>query len=117
VWVYYVSVGMGLPPVKKPEAQKQPPLPGATSSTVPSGGASADAKQLKLGSLLPSTGDRLSWPPMVQRFQHLVEEQWNQCSASMALINWDYGQKRMVVAKPIAAAGTEAMNQFGPRSG
>ena len=99
---FVMSLGVGLASCQEAEAPKT-----STSSTT-IGGAPADAKQLKLGSLLPSTGDLASLGgPMIAAVPLLVETV-NQCGgvngAPIELVKAD--------DQTDPAAGTEAMNRL-----
>ena len=105
---FVMSLGMGLTSCQEAETPKTTSgSPGGTTSTS-SGGAPADAKQLKLGSLLPSTGDLASLgAPMIAAVPLLVETV-NQCGgvngAPVELVKAD--------DQTDPAAGTEAMNRL-----
>ncbi len=93
--------------------ETETPKPGSNGSTSPAssatgGGAPADAKSLKLGSLLPSTGDLASLGgPMIAAVPLLVETV-NACGgvngAPVELVKAD--------DQTDPAAGTEAMNRL-----
>ena len=105
---FIMSLGMGLASCQEAEAPKTTSASPGTTSSGSSGGASADAKQLKLGSLLPSTGDLASLgTPMIAAVPLLVETV-NQCGgvngASVELVKAD--------DQTDPAAGTEAMNRL-----
>ncbi len=103
-----LSLGVMLGACQEAETPKTSTTGTATPSSATGGGAPADAKQLKLGSLLPSTGDLASLGgPMIAAVPLLVDTV-NACGgvngAPVELVKAD--------DQTDPAAGTEAMNRL-----